>query len=408
MAKKGISDEFYTPAETIINELKWYGYDGFFKDKTIYLPCDYDATLPYIKKEIKKVTHITGPMKLKLEEEVEIYKVVPELFTEAERDKGPRNCQFVAYLTEHKEDFGIKDIYISGYDALTGKGMRFQYAPFELFDVIITNPPFSQMDEWIEKITEFGKKGGKFCFLAPLSILTNTFAFPYFKNKQFWCGYTEPNKYEDKDGNYIKKYLPSVWLTNLDVNKHKPKRVLSKSWKSHADEFLPFWNFKAINVVSIDDIPYDYKGIMGVPATFLKDLHPEQFELIGLGQGAGHLNKLEGFIDKESEGYTTDMIRTQNTGGIYTKNKTTAGVASSKIVLYTTADLVNPHKVPFCKILIRNKELFDDREYFDYDDVIKWANKELKNKKFDKVWNSKLFKASSNRKVKQGKGKVDK
>ena len=162
MAKKGINDEFYTPAETIINELKWYGYDGLFKDKTIYLPCDYDATLPYIKKEIKRVTHICGPMKLELEEEVEIYKVVPELFTNDEKSKGPRNCQFVAYLTEHKEDFGIKDIYISGYDALTGKGMKFQNAPFELFDVIITNPPFSQMNEWIEKIVDFGKKGGSF------------------------------------------------------------------------------------------------------------------------------------------------------------------------------------------------------------------------------------------------------
>ena len=87
------------------------------------------------------------------------------------------------------------------------------------------------MDEWIEKIYDFGKNGGKFLFLAPLSILTNTFAFPYFKNKSFWCGYTEPNKYEDRQGNIIGSYLPSVWITNLNVDKHKPKRVLSKSWK---------------------------------------------------------------------------------------------------------------------------------------------------------------------------------
>lgn len=48
-----INDEFYTPAEIIINELKWYGYDGFFEGKTIYLLCDYDATLLYIKKKLK-------------------------------------------------------------------------------------------------------------------------------------------------------------------------------------------------------------------------------------------------------------------------------------------------------------------------------------------------------------------
>ena len=58
---KGTNDEFYTSAETIINELKWYGYDGYFENKTIYLSRDYDAILPHIKKEIKKVTSIEGP-----------------------------------------------------------------------------------------------------------------------------------------------------------------------------------------------------------------------------------------------------------------------------------------------------------------------------------------------------------
>ena len=73
---KGINDEFYTPAETIINELKWYGYDGLFKGKTIYLPCDYDATLPYVKKEIKTVKSVSGF--IEFSDEVTIYKVMPE------------------------------------------------------------------------------------------------------------------------------------------------------------------------------------------------------------------------------------------------------------------------------------------------------------------------------------------
>lgn len=407
MAKNGINDEFYTPAETIINELKWYGYDGFFKNKTIFLPCDYDATLPYIKKEINKVTKIEGQISLDGFNEVEIFKVVPELFTDEDEKNVPRNCQFVSYLTEHKKDFGIKNIYISGFDAITKEGTRFQDAPFELFDIIITNPPFSQMNEWIQKIAEFSKKGGKFLFLAPLSITTNTFAFPYFKDETFWCGYTEPSVYEDKEGNKYDKYLPSVWLTNLEVKVHKRKRPLTKSWKDHPDEFLPFWNFKAINSPSIDDIPYDYKGTIAVPATFLKDIHPDQFELVGLGQGANYLEYLDGWINQEEKGYTTDMIRTKNTGGMYSKNKTTAGVASSRIVLYTTTDLINPYKAPFCKILIKNKELVKDRKYYDYEDVLNWASNQLKNKKVEEVWNSKIFKKSSNQKVKQGKGKVN-
>lgn len=403
--KKGINDEFYTPAETIINELKWYGYDGEFKGKTIYLPADYNATLPYVKKEIKTIKTIDGL--LEFEDEVEIYKVMPELFTEEDKLNGPRNCQFVAYLTEHKDDFGIKDIYISGYDALTGKGLRFQDAPFDLFDIIITNPPFSQMSEWITKIIEFSKNGGEFLFLAPLSILTNTFAFPYFKNYDFWCGYTEPSKYEDIDGNFIDSYLPSVWLTNFDVKLHKPKRVLSRSWKDRPEEYLPFWNYKGINIDSIDDIPHDYSGVMGVPATFLKNIHLDQFEIIGLSQGREQLSTLEGMIDKEAEGYTTDMIRTQNTGGMYLKSKTTAGVASSKILIYTTIDLKHPYKAPFARVLIKNKNLVSNKKYYEYNDVVKFVNKELSIKDPMDIWSPSVLKSRRGGNVTAKKGKGD-
>ena len=396
------NDEFYTPAKTIIEELKYYGYDGYFKDKTIYLPCDYDATLPYIKKETKHIE--IEAFGLKGVSNVIVYKVIPELFSEEEKEQVPRNCQFVAYLTEHKKDFGIKDIYISGYDAQTGKGLRFQDAPIESFDVVITNPPFSQMNEWLIKMIDFKNKGGQFLFLAPLSILTNTFAFTYFKDSDFWCGYTEPNSYEDAQGNILPKYLPSVWLTNLDVKTHKRKRVLSKSWKDHPNEFLPYWNYKGIDVKSIDDIPYDYKGIMGVPATFLKDLHTDQFEIIGWSQGKEQLANLEDMIDWESKGFTTDMIRTNNTGGMYTKCKGTGGVASSKIVLYTTLELANPYKCPFCKLLIKNKEIDANREYYDYNDVINWLSNELLQKKPEEIWDAKILKQRGNQKVKQGKG----
>jgi len=396
MAKKGVSDEYYTPAQTIINELKYYGYDGFFKGKTIYLPCDYDATLPYIKKEIKTITHVEGPMKIEFNDEYEIYKVVPELFTEKEKNNVPRKCQFVAYLTEHKEDFEIKDIYVSGYDPVSDCGMKFQNAPFELFDIIITNPPFSQIEDWINKIVEFEKKGGKFCFLAPLSILTNTFAFPYFKSKTFWCGYTEPNKYEDINGNIIDAYLPTVWLTNFNVNKHKPKRPLSKSWKNHPEEFMPYWNYKAINIDSIDNIPYDYKGVMGVAATFLKDLHSDQFEIVGFGQGKKQFQSLSGWIDRSDWDFKKYLE--------YADTPRTAHSFDVSSLLILTKDLDHPYKAPFCRVLIKNKELSDDIEYYDYDDVIKWVKKELKAKPADSIWNSRLFKKKSNAKVKHGKG----
>jgi hypothetical protein len=391
---KIVNDEFYTPAETIINELKWYGYDGEFRGKTIYLPCDYDATLPYVKKEIRKVKSLSGF--LEFNDEIEIYKVIPGLFTENDKVNAPRNCQFVAYLTEHKEDFGIKDIYISGFDALTGKGLKFQDSPFDKFDIIITNPPFSQMEDWINKIISFSKKGGKFIFLSPLSILTNTFAFPYFKNQDFWCGYTEPNKYEDIKGNIVPQYLPSVWLTNFDVKKHKPKRVLSKSWFDRPEEYMPYWNFLGININSINNIPYDYAGTMGVPATFLKDIHTDQFEIVGLGVGKEILQNIEGWIDKRN--WTRDMINKY-----YAGPKLTGG-ANGGNVLFSSLDLENPYKQLFARVLIKNKELIKGRKYYDFNDVVSFIKKELKTKKPKEIWEPDLFKSRGNQTAKMGKG----
>ncbi len=389
------NDEFYTPAKTIIDELKYYGYDGFFKGKTIYLPCDYDATLPYVKKEIRTVKTVEGF--IEFEDKITIYKVIPELFTEEEKNNGPRNCQFIAYLTEHKDDFGIKDIYISGYDALTGEGLRFQDAPFNAFDIIITNPPFSQMDEWIAKIIDFKNNGGQFLFLAPLSVLTNTFAFPYFKNGDFWCGYTEPSKYENANGETLDEYLPSVWITNFDVKKHKPKRVLSKSWEDHPEEFMPYWNYKALDVPSINNIPYDYKGVMGVPATFLKDLRLDQFEIVGLGQGKEQFQSLPGWISRKNWSFKQYLE--------YADTPKTAHSFDVSSLLVLSKDFEHPYKAPFCKVLIKNKEIDSNRKYFDYEDVVKWLTKVLETTNPDDIWDKKLYKPHSNKKVKHGKGK---
>lgn len=397
---KGINDEFYTPAETIINELKWYGYDGLFKDKTIYLPCDYDATLPYVKKEIKTVKSVSGF--IEFSDEVTIYKVMPELFKEEDKDNYPRNCQFIAYLTEHKEDFGIKDIYISGYDALTGEGLRFQDAPFEEFDVIITNPPFSQMDEWINKIIEFKNKGGEFIFLAPLSILTNTFAFPHFKDANFWCGYTEPSKYENDKGIVMPQYLPSVWITNFEVKIHKRERVLSKSWVDRPEEYMPYWNFRAININSINDIPYDYDDVMGVPSTFLKDIHPDQFEIVGLGVGKEQFMNLEGFIDMTD--YPQDLFQ-KYYGDKEGDPENQYGRRNGK--LFISLDGKNPYKQPFARLLIKIKNKVEGRKYYNYNDVINFINEQLLKKEPEEIWDSKLFKTRGNEKAKHGRRKAE-
>jgi len=50
-------------------------------------------------------------------------------------------------------------------------------------------------------------------------------------------------------------------------------------------EYCHYMNYDAIDVPKVDAIPSDYDGTMGVPITFLDKYCPEQFEIIGLGNG---------------------------------------------------------------------------------------------------------------------------
>ncbi len=64
---------------------------------------------------------------------------------------------------------------------------------------------------------------------------------------------------------------------NLKYSKHKE----IKGKKSYD----PYDNYKAIEVPFTNAIPRDYKGIMGVPISYLDKYCPEQFEIIWQASG---------------------------------------------------------------------------------------------------------------------------
>jgi hypothetical protein len=83
-----------------------------------------------------------------------------------------------------------------------------------------------------------------------------------------------------------KKYLfvkGCVWFTNLETEKRHEKLILYKKYTP--DEYPKYDNYDAINVDKVSEIPVDYNGAMGVPITFLNKYSPDQFEIIGQGQG---------------------------------------------------------------------------------------------------------------------------
>jgi len=63
---------------------------------------------------------------------------------------------------------------------------------------------------------------------------------------------------------------------NLKFSRHKEIKG-RKDYPKYA-------NFDAIEVPFTDAIPSDFKGVMGVPISFLDKYNPDQFEIIGNGQ----------------------------------------------------------------------------------------------------------------------------
>ena len=61
---------------------------------------------------------------------------------------------------------------------------------------------------------------------------------------------------------------------------------LQKKLKEYGTEDYPKYdNYDAIEVPFVECIPSDYKGVMGVPITFMDKYNPEQFEIVSFRKG---------------------------------------------------------------------------------------------------------------------------
>ena len=173
-------------------------------------------------------------------------------------------------------------------------------------DVIITNPPFSMFREFLAWIMEAGKQ---FLIIGNINCITYKEVFPLIMQNKIWLGngmgrwisgFLVPKDYElygtearlDKEGNRIVATNQCLWLTNLEHGRrHKPLMLMNYADcelahpKVKGVGFQRYDNYDAIEVPATDAIPSDYKGVMGVPITFLDKYCPEQFEIIGHPHG---------------------------------------------------------------------------------------------------------------------------
>ena len=196
VAKKAKYDEFYTPQDDINNELRHWKHK--FTGKRIICPCDWDVlkdedvysvTIEFAEEHITPtyILNRVSVVKVKhfeyafdLMDEVNGHKpVIKEEIISGDKArellKTRVTCNFVKYLLGIANECKIKSITASGYDATTGRGIKFQDVDYSQFDLCLTNPPFSLYKEFMTcMMAEYDRRDRNinpfdFIVLAPLT-----------------------------------------------------------------------------------------------------------------------------------------------------------------------------------------------------------------------------------------------
>lgn len=282
-AKTAKEDEFYTQLSDIERELKHY--KKHFKGKVVYCNCDD----PRVSNFFHYFSYNFEKLGLK--------KLTATCYKSQSMDLFSQNDSEEAIWLEYhgdKNGSGVPEPEEIGIEPLKGDGDFRSPESIELLkqaDIIVTNPPFSLLREYISQLMEQDKK---FVIIGSGNALTTKDIFPLVKEGKIWLGYgfdagnayfKTPNPEGFARGVYnpetgLVKFRNVAWLTNLDLAKRHEDLILYKSYD--LGEYPTYDNYDAIEVSRVKDIPSDFDGVMGVPFTFLDSHNPNQFEILGI------------------------------------------------------------------------------------------------------------------------------
>ena len=352
-AKKNKKDEFYTQLEDIEREMRFYV--KHFKNKTILCNCDD----PRISNFFHYFSYSFEDLKLK--------KLITTCYKSQERDLFSKNKSEKSIYLEYNGDKNnnkIPDVEEIGIQYFKGDGDFRSEEAIELLkksDVVVTNPPFSLFREYVSQLIEFKKK---FIIVGHQNAIGYKEIFPLIQEGKLWLGngfkggaahFINPN-YTDyatagdhREG--MIRVSGVVWFTNLDIKIRHEDITLYK--KYNPTDYPKYDNYNAINVDKTNDIPVDYKGVMGVPITFLNKYNPDQFEILGLSQKVGYGLKSHTFYDDYKEtrqdGSLTGSSGKKTNGNPVLKGKPVKGnfYVKGKRIVYSL----------YGRIFIKNKRI---------------------------------------------------
>jgi len=297
-AKKVKKDEFYTQLTDISKEMKHY--KSHFKNKVVYCNCDD----PRVSNFFHFFSYNFEKLGLK--------KLITTCYKSQSMDLFSGNDSEQAIYLEYTGDKNrnlVPDPEEIGIVELKGDGDFRSEESIELLkqaDIVVTNPPFSLFREFISQLDEYGKK---FIIIGNVNAITYKETFRLIKENKLWLGasihsgdreFGVPDDYPlkaassriDENGNKFIRVKGVRWFTNLDYKERHEDLILYKKYTS--EEFPTYDNYDAININKTKDIPMDYKGVMGVPITFLDKYNPDQFDILGLSASAGYDEEIVG------------------------------------------------------------------------------------------------------------------
>lgn len=321
-ARNAKNDEFYTQYHDIEKEVEAYlEYDpSVFRGKTVLLPCDDPEWSNFTKffaqnferfglKKLISTSYAVESKLYKSNYQPTLFEVNDPQYDEYKTRKNGK----IFTLTRDKSGDGKIDVNDLEWKYLKGDG---DFKSKEIMklrdeaDIIVTNPPFSLFRDFLAWIVEANKQ---FLVIGNINAITYKELFPLIQADKLWLGATNFNKgmyfkvptdfvyastykfEKEQNGEKVNRVPGVCWFTNIDHGRrHQPLPLMTMSdnlkFSKHKEikgkgTYDQYENYDGIDVPFTDAIPSDYKGIMGVPITFLDKYSPEQFEIIWQASG---------------------------------------------------------------------------------------------------------------------------
>lgn len=326
-ARRSKNDEFYTQYSDIQKEIEKYleFNSNTFQDKVVYCNCDdpFESNffryfvLNFNKLGLRQLITTSYKPSPIANTQLALFSDDKTLTKSKGRPKITANKFIINEVHDIDDDgeFNLKDV---AKQLKANKNN--EWAPLDedgdfrsdectnllkKSDIVVTNPPFSLFHEYVKQLFDYEKK---FLIIANINCLTYKEIFEKIKNNKIWLGngmgrwisgFIVPESYElygseariDENGNRIVATNNCLWLTNLDHGRrHRPLPLMTMvenlKYSKHKEikgkkVYDKYDNYDAIEVPFTDSIPSDFKGVMGVPITFLDKYNPKQFEILG-------------------------------------------------------------------------------------------------------------------------------